>query len=74
MIRCSSDWSKEQVASVLDSDPTLIFNQAKDHINISCEPCLIHLADNQDGVKSCPGQENCPRGKQKILWSVLLGS
>lgn len=72
MIRCSSDWNKEQVASVLASDPTFIFNQAKDHINISCGPRIVHLAE--DGVKSCPGQENCPHGKQKILWSVLLES
>lgn len=73
MTRCSSDWSKEQVASGLDLDATLIFNQAKDHRNISCGPRIVHLADNQDGVKSCPGQENCPNGKKKKCMECTAG-
>lgn len=73
MTRCYNDWSKEQIASVLDSDPTLIFNQVKDHINVSCGPCIVHLADNQGAVKSCPGQENCPPRKQRNCMEYTAG-
>ena len=73
MTRCYNDWSKEQISSVLDSDPTLIFNQVKDHINVSCGPCIVHLADNQGAVKSCPGQENCPPRKQRNCMEYTAG-
>ena len=74
MTRCSNDWSKEQGASVLDSDPSLIFNQAKDYINVSCGPCIIHLADNQGVVNPVQVKRIVLTENKEIVWSVLLES
>lgn len=74
MTRCSNDWSKDQFASVLDSDPSLTFNQAKDYINVSCGPCIVHLADNQGAVSPVQVKRIVRMENKEIVCSALLES
>lgn len=59
--------------SVLDLACTFILYQAKDCVNVSYGPHVVHLGDSQDEVKSCPSQEDRLQGRHRNCVEWIAG-